>query len=259
MKSKNITKKKCRRSVSKNEYITVQINKTEFKNGMLELVFVNDRPYSLLKDSGMTKIIGPIIAAAKESGCNVSTERESLQRDGEVKKGNVKKKIIEELAGKFFSICIDLGTATDGRSVLGINTQYMLGDKLVFRCLSMRVNNKPNTAVRIAVNIWDVLNEFGLSIDKLISITSDNGANVLKCIKILRILQAHILDDYLNHDIEKIDFEMLERLIELEIQKFSENFSIHGVKCCAHTLNLCLDDGMKGEQKTFSYQKHIIY
>lgn len=80
----------------------MQINKTEFKNGMLELVFVNDRPYSLLKDSGMTKIIGPIIAAAKESGCNVSTERESLQRDGEVKKGNVKKKSSKNWQANFF-------------------------------------------------------------------------------------------------------------------------------------------------------------
>lgn len=150
------------------------------------------------------------------------------------------------MVGKFYSICIDIATSCDGRSVLGVNVQYMHNHRLVFRCLTMKINRKPNTAVRLAVIIWILLNEYGLSIEKLISVTTDNGANVVKCIKVLRILRAHILDEYLNHDIEKIDFDMLERLVDVELQLLPTYSSLHGVKCCAHTLNLCLDDGMKG-------------
>lgn len=239
--------KKKRFSATKDDIITVKMSVNAFKNGMLELVNVNSRPFSLLKDTGMNAIIAPIIAACKDFGYEVSTDRESLQRESSSKRLFIKNRIKEEMKNKVFSICIDLGTATDGRSILGINTQFYHGQNMVYRCLAMKVNRKPATALRIALMIWMVLNEYGLDIDKLIAICSDNGANVLKCIKILRILQTHILDEYLNKDIEKIDFEMLQRLVDVEIENISEKSFLKGVKCCAHTLNLCLDDGMKGE------------
>lgn len=240
-------RKKYRVSQCKSDFVTVKINKKEFKDGALELTTSNGRPYSIFRDSGMVKMIGPILAGIIDSGENISIERQALQRNGNVKCSNIKKQIKEEMAGKMFSICIDLGTTVDGRSVLGINTQYYSGLKLVQRCLAMKVNRKSSTAIRIAVMIWIVLKEYDLKIEHLIAVTSDNGANVLKCIKILRILQFHALDDYLDPDIEKIDFEMLERLVDIELQRSYESGFLHGIKCCAHTLNLCLDDGMKGE------------
>lgn len=118
--------KKKYKKQKQNEMVTVQINKREFLDGMLEVVHVNNRPYSLFKDSGITKMINPIIAACESSGESISTERESLQRGGEIKKERVRKKITEEMAGKTYSICIDLGSGSDGRSVLGINAQFKL-------------------------------------------------------------------------------------------------------------------------------------
>lgn len=235
--------KKFKTNGKVSETVSVKINKIEFENALLELVNLNGRPYSMYGDSGMLRMIGPILSAFDDNQTPISTSRESLQKQSEVKCLNLTKFISEEMKGKRFSLSIDIGTANDGRSILAVNAQYKVNGKMVFRCLGMRVNRQSSSAVRLALIIWDILKLFKLNIKNLISITSDNGSNVVKCVKILQVLQTGVFDDYLDGE----NLDVIERLIDAEIEKLPTYPSLNGIRCMAHTLNLCVDDAMKGE------------
>lgn len=75
--------------------------------------------------------------------------------------------------------------------------------------------------------------------------TSDNGPNVVKCIKILQVFQSGSVDDYLDTDLEKIDYDVLEHVVDTQLGRTSDsNFPI-GIRCIAHVTNSCLDDAME--------------
>lgn len=230
-------RKKFRANTTSHVY--VKVNKIEFENGLLELVNINGRPFNTYKDSGMLKMIAPILSAFEDNGIPISTSRESLQRQSNTKGINLTKMISEEMKNKVFSLCIDIGQSCDGRSLLAVNAQYMSNGKMVFRCLGMKVNRESNTALKLALLIYEILKPFNVNLQNLISITTDNGANVVKCVKILQILQSGDFDDYLDTDV-------IERLVEEQIQQMPTNPFLNGIRCVAHTLNLCLDDAMKG-------------
>lgn len=236
--------KKKSRVERNNENVSVKINKSDFENALLELVNINGRPFKLYEDSGMKKMIRPILAAFEQSGTPVTTTRESLQKNAKKKAKNLTQTISDEMSKKFFSLSIDLGTASDGRSVLAVNTQYMHNGKLVFRCLSIKINRNASSALRVALLVWDILKKFKLDIKYLISITSDNGPNVVKCIKILQVLQTGVFDDYL--DSEEDNFDELEGLMDAQIHRLPTFPFLKGIRCIAHTLELCLEDGMNG-------------
>lgn len=146
-----------------------------------------------------------------------------------------------------------MGSTHDSRSVMAVtHNMYYHRKKLMSRCLAMHVHRKTSSAVRLAIIIWNVLKKFKLGIRRMISITTDNGSNVLKCVKVLQILQSGILNDYVEMD--DIDYDILEKLVEDQIQlKLPKEPFLQGLKCLAHTLNLCLSDAMQGK-KTFSLQ-----
>lgn len=250
--------KKKRRSSQNyaNDSATVKINKVDFQNGLLELINLNGRPFSLFNDSGMRKILDPILAVFKDSRIPVSISRESLQNQSTKKSSNLTQRIKKEMADIPFSICIDIGTSTDSRSILGINTQYAYNSKMSYRCLAMSVHRHSNTGLRIAVLVWHTLNKFDLKLKNMLSVTSDNGANVLKSIRILRVFQTGSVNDYLDNDLEKIDYESLENIVDIELKKSYDGEFPFGIRCFPHTMNLCLEDALEGELENF-YQSRI--
>lgn len=249
IKEFNSRPKKSRPSSSA-EYVTVKINKKIFQNGILEMVNINGRPFNIMKDSGMLKVISPILDAFRNVDRAVSISREALQRESLLKCANLTECISKEMQGKVFSICIDMGQTNDGRSVMAVNAQYYHQKKWVSRCLAMHVHRNTSSAIRLAIIIWNVLKKFNLNIQKLISITTDNGANVLKCVKVLQILQSGILNDFV--ELDDIDYDILERAVEDQLSKNLPNDPfLHGLKCFAHTLNLCISDAMEGNKNCF--------
>lgn len=124
----------------------------------------------------------------------------------------------------------------------------------------MQVHRKTSSAIRLAIIIWNVLKKFKLNIQKLISITTDNGANVLKCVKVLQILQSGILNDFV--ELDDIDYDILERAVDDQLSKRlpSDPF-LHGLKCFAHTLNLCISDAMEGNKNDYftNWNSNLIF
>lgn len=93
---------RCKRACKKPiEHVTVKINRKEFQNGILELVNINGRPFSITNDSGMLKVISPILAAFKSINEPISISREVLQKQSLQKCENLIKCISEEIMAYF--------------------------------------------------------------------------------------------------------------------------------------------------------------
>lgn len=98
----------------------------------------------------------------------------------------------------------------------------------------------------------EAMNKFQISVDDVISITTDKGANMLRAIKIWMLFQSHLLDDFLDIDLPfTAQQDAYDNFIDRELKKYSNEISSSeigtycaGVNCAAHGLNLAFDDGI---------------
>lgn len=175
-----------------------------------------------------------------------------------------------------------LDIATKNRkSVLGISVQFLHDDKIAIRTLGHIVLTKSHKAKYIVDMLVKCLNEFTVQIDHVVTITTDNAANMIAMI--------HNFDEYLqidyfdgavevqenddaiptfNHDgplnddeIEQVlqaagdrealssildDQENFDELFQEVIGELSKNTRfVTTVRCGGHTIQLLTRDGLK--------------
>lgn len=105
--------------------------------------------------------------------------------------------------------------------------------------------------------------------DDVISITSDNGSNLLRAIKIWRLFQSHLLDDFLHIDLPfTAQQEAYDVFIDKELKKHKNTIDnddsekyCHGIRCAAHTLNLVFDtaiDACPMDKDTIEFGRGLI-
>ncbi|XP_050543048.1 uncharacterized protein LOC126906528 isoform X3 [Daktulosphaira vitifoliae] len=97
--------------------------------------------------------------------------------------------------------------------------------------------------------VFDVLNKYGLNKNQIYSITIDNARNMIK------------LTDLIAEHEENVDNENIEDLIvENEPSNFEDEETTLLVRCAAHTLNLCIEDGLKIPviQQVLSRARHVV-
>lgn len=94
----------------------------------------------------------------------------------------------------------------------------------------------------------EILESYDISVDQIYSITADNGANMIKAVKVFRLMQSHThdvyFDDYAAH-LETDDHEFLDKVIDKEIKSRGEIGGVFAIHCAAHTLELAVKDAIK--------------
>lgn len=80
------------------------------------------------------------------------------------------------------SLLVDIVTKR-GRSILGVSIQFMVAGKVQTRSIGMIELRQSHTGVYLAELIIKRLNELGIDLKQIITITTDNGANVLKMVR----------------------------------------------------------------------------
>lgn len=163
-----IIRSPCRRPLNR-ERIFLNIRKH-----LVDLVTVNGRPLSISDDPPMKEIL----KMAAKSEKNVFT-REQLLADIETVEKRMKEIVIAEVKNKMVSVMIDT-VRKFGRSVLGINIQYILDDKIILRSIGNERLLNSHTGKYMANVVKDVLYEYGITVEKIYSITADNAANMKK-------------------------------------------------------------------------------
>lgn len=229
----------------KPSFVNVKICRENFLLGCLESIVIDGRPFNLLQGKGLQRMIAPIIEEFNHTQAPISTCPESIQQKGMNACDVIRNEIAFELKGKLISLQLDLTTHMS-RSIFGVNVQYYVGDQLKIRTLAMRRLLENTTGLNLAREVEQILHEFGLDVDNIYAITTDNGPNVLACTKFLRIMQERRLEEFLlNQNAETVDMEALMELIDIETQRIMRGQSLyflHQIHCAAHTLNLVLGD-----------------
>ena len=99
-----------------------------------------------------------------------------------------REKLANELSGRLLMLKIDSATCRD-HSVLGINAQYSDGKGVVLRTLAVRDLTERHTPEYISTVVMDVLRQYNISLQQVYSVTTDNGANILKAVTLMTDLQ----------------------------------------------------------------------
>lgn len=173
----------------------ISVRRLELLQNLVEMVSVNGRPFSSILDSGFQSIIRNEVKNLNAAGCSLHLMDENLP---DVKKHLnemaecVREKIKQETCGRALSLMMDIGTK-NRRSIFGVSLQYISNGKLRIRSIAMKELLKAHTAEYLANVVQERLRLYGIDLRQILTITTDNGANVLKMIKdIDNILQKEI-------------------------------------------------------------------
>ena len=96
----------------------------------------------------------------------------------------IKKEIKEDIREKFILLEIDIATRMD-RAILGTNIQLIKNGKLTLRTKAMKKLTHRHTAEYIKNTVGEVLEQYKISVSQIYTVTTDNGANMLKSVKLL--------------------------------------------------------------------------
>lgn len=93
--------------------------------------------------------------------------------------GSIKGAITKDVRGRMVGVMLDLGSRF-GKSFLGVSIQYMDNLTIKIAHLGMIVMRERKTAVFIRKRLEEILALFGMTLMQIHTITTDNGANVIK-------------------------------------------------------------------------------
>ena len=210
----------------------IKINMSDkiFIDACVKLVTVNARPFSIFDDSGMKDIIDPIMNAIK-----VTVNRTNIKDYVRNKATEIKNTIKSEIHNKLISIKIESATRL-GRSIIGINAQYIQNQKIILRTLDMHEVENRQTGLYIKNVIIKVLESFDLKLHQIYSITSDSGRNMLKAAEFL-------MNEFQISDSDEELCDENATLFEDEDYVLATlHPNIIHIKCVAHTVQLAVQD-----------------
>lgn len=263
--------------IEKERYILVQ--------NMAEMITLGGRPFEVLWDSGFQMIIRDKLDKFAASGCPLSFEHNLVEVKDyiQVAGGAVRDLIKKEVRGKALSLIVDIGTKNN-RSIFGVSLQYIHNGKLRNRAICMKELEESHTGEYLCKIVQDNLKLYDIDIEQIMTVTTDNGANVLKMVRdITATLQDETaqntpnesptvnatneyqyeaeIEDFIAsaEDISDDDFisSMEHNLHRNEAQSVYEAlcnelnicldvvFNITGLNCLAHTLQLAVGDALK--------------
>lgn len=259
------------------ESVNVKLNKDKILMACVDMVACGNCSFNFLNSRGFQEIITAITKPL-----NFTINSENIKKEMTIKAAILKQEIIEELKNKIFSLKIDEATRLN-RSILGINLQYISNNEIKIITLDAIELFQSQKAEYLKNEVIKVLEEFGLDLRQVYSITSDNGRNMLKAAKLLNdeLLKENVdyeLDSETNIDTENnLDYDSnceydsdseitiivddeddfdddgdandsIINKTEAEIIKENNStnkYMIYGVKCAVHTIQLAVSDAAK--------------
>lgn len=215
----------------------------------VEITTVNGRPFSIVNDSGFRKLLDIALAQVEKTTRNreyitcprVKDQMRSIS-------AKIKNKIIEETKNRIISLQLDIATKHN-RGILGVNIQYVNNSIVVVRALKMINLTKQHTGKNLASEVKLILEEFGLTLRQMYSITTDNGPNVLLSAEILNDLAEEPTNEFIDSawTLEEIEADFFDEILkETERELFNVDIPeyIVSLSCGAHTFQLAIKDAL---------------
>lgn len=164
---------------------TPELKRLHFIQNCVEIISVNGRPFSYLLDSGFQALVKEKLTELHEAGYGINLSHQNLV---EVKQHlketsqQIQEEIRKETENRPLSLLVDIVTR-QRRSICGFSVQYIFNGQLKIRSIGMVELLHSHTGKYIAEVIIKRLNEFGINLKQIITITTDNAANVLKMVR----------------------------------------------------------------------------
>lgn len=225
------------------------ISLEELLNVCVEITTVNGRPFSIVNDSGFRNLLNILLAQIeKYTGNKENITIPRVQNQMRSICYETKKKIIDETKNQLISLQLDIATKNH-RGILGVNIQYVKDSKVVLRTLKMINLTRRHTGENLANEVKQVLEEFGITLRQIYSITTDNGPNVLLSAEILNDLAEALENEIeLEGTLEEIEAEFSDEILkETKRELFHVDFIpdyIVSLSCGAHTFQLAMKDAL---------------
>lgn len=185
------------------------IQRLKILHSCVELVAINSQPFSLLSSSGFRSLIQRKIQELQLAGCGINLSDHHVY---EIKEkvisiaSEIKEMIKMETKNRIISVMVD-GATRNGRSIFGINIQYKIEGELKVVTLGMRELDQAHTAHYLSKVLQEVLAEYEINLNQVISITTDNGSNMLAMV-------MNLENKLFSEDLEQQQFDGNETNIE---------------------------------------------
>jgi hypothetical protein len=178
-----------------------------FIQNCVEIIAVNGRPFSYLNDSGFLQIIQEKLDELKDAGYGVelhTNNYEEIKANIRQLSNKIDNEIKLELKGRYFAIMLDIAKKNN-ISFLGISAEFIINDTITIRSIGMNEIKGAHSAQNIKDMLINCLTKFGVTMRQVISVTTDNGTNLLAMVNLLNEEEAAVLsnDGDLNDDVQE--------------------------------------------------------
>lgn len=151
----------------------------------VEKVTINKEPFKNILKSAFQKLIAKKLDKLNAAGHSLNLTDKNLP---EVKNhiretaSKIRDCIASEVKGRMISVMVDIASKFS-RSVLGISIQYIKDGKHTIRTIVLIELTERHNADYIAELIYECLLSYKIEISQVVSLTTDNAANMLATVK----------------------------------------------------------------------------
>lgn len=241
--------------------LRVKVNPNDILDACVELITVHGLPICAVEYPAFKKILNPYIIALSTKGIKLLINKNSIKDHIKRKSDKIKQIIKEQTKNKLVSLMIDIASRYS-RSVLGVSISYVYNGQICVRTIGLHVLKASHTAVYIRNILNQILQEYGIRLAQIVSITSDNGKNIVKAIALLDALyqsqkselqQMQSVDFPEDEDEYYIDpnifddeyYNDLLREVRESFNNVSSSDLIHGISCAAHCIHLVVSHAVE--------------
>lgn len=194
------------------KYIKVEHSREAVLKGIVELIAVNGRPIKVVDDIGFKTLMSPVLSAL-----NMSLNRENVKSLLIEKADDFRKQITSKLAEHpLISLKVDCATNSE-KSFIGINSQFIENGNVVIYTLACVEVCVSHTGIELKNIILREIRNYGLELQNIYTVTTDNGANVIKAVQLMKESENEIDEELDISDISILGVEvddMIESVIE---------------------------------------------
>lgn len=264
----------------------MQVQRLELLQNLVEMVALNGRPFTIIHDSGFQSIIRKELEKLDAAGFGLSLSNANFPEvKGHMHKMAVKcrDKMKEEFRGRALSLLADIATKNH-RSIFGFSVQLLIDGKHKVRSIGTIELHQSHTGIYLADVLCTRLTMYEIHLKQILTITTDNGANVLKMIRdVDKILQTKVsvvenlalshlpqitetdddeISKLLAEENDMTDADALLAIFNDSIPEMHQNllsamreqmairglnvlWNVEGVRCSAHTAQLAIKNSVQ--------------
>lgn len=203
----------------------IEISRLKLIQSCVEIVSVNGKPFTTLSCSGFVNSHQSTLKKLKAAGRSINLKDTHLS---EVKEHlhsmatKVREKMKLEMRGKLLSLMID-GATRNNRSLLGISVQYIVNGCMKVVMLGIKEIVERSTAMNLCFIVKTTLEEYEIPIRSIISVTTDNAANMIATTQELECeLNRSIAGDISSEDLGNAELARDQGDVSLRVDGISD-------------------------------------